>query len=140
MSLGYSLVATLDAKYEFDTIKFLLEKGQALGCTYYTFNEDMDHYFDIKPLFSSIETANYLFYKKDNEYDSSHCITVKVDTTVFNLHILNDTKILIMFNCLVNKWSKKFLFQEEPDIDIQRYSKLMLGFIEDFKIINFKVR
>ena len=66
-------------------------------------------------------------------------MTVKVDTTVFNLHVLNDTKILVMFNGLGIKWNKKFLFQEEPDVDIQRYSKLMLDLVADFSIINFKV-
>lgn len=134
MSLGYSIASELDLAYTSENIQTILEIGQGLGILYYKSNENSDNFFDITLLPSVTNAVNYLLYEKENEYDSLHYVTAKLEETIFNFHILNDAKIIIMFNGLGFAWSKKFIGQEKPDLDIQRYTKLMLDIIKDFKI------
>ena len=136
MALGYSITAKLDAYYDSNNIEFILNKGITIGLRYSEFILGKIDY----------SSAPYLSLNKALEAviqgisDSSlHCLVVKFQETFATLHFVNDGKyLLIMFSGMSFLWSKKYSNGKE-DIDIARYTRLLLDLVDDFKILELHV-
>jgi hypothetical protein len=135
MSLGYSIAATLQENFLENTIKNILEKGASLGFVYYRYLLGNLNIGDI-PL--NVDDALIAIYEGYKEADM-YCITIAVEKTYFNLNFIEDNnKLIVMLPSLNALWSRKYK-NNEFDIDIERYVKIFLGLVHDYKILDMHV-
>lgn len=132
MSVDYSVFCNLNLKYNDDNIKKILSKGEKLGMQYYTST------FGCIPAENDIQLYTNTAieeFKKDPPI-----IRVVYQETLLSFGIFknSDNRISIMFPSLGCGWSK--IFQDgTEDLDMDRYSRLMLDLIDDYQIESFVV-
>lgn len=132
MSLGYSIITELYKEYSRQNIIEILKKGELLGITYYEF---VPGEYEIRTLpFSAEEAATYILHNtKDTPW-----IIGKINDTQITIHFMNfPLGIALMFNNFTYPWIK--IFNNTQEIDIVKYTKLMLDFVENYEIIKLVV-
>jgi hypothetical protein len=85
----------------------------------------------------NLQQATLFPFKGDQDYDV-RSITVNFDDTYADLTFSNTKNISITFSGLSHLCLKVFK-QNETDIDIVRYVKILLDLIYDFRIISMAV-
>lgn len=134
MSLGYSVVAKLNANYQESHIRDILRRGAELGIGYHDFSLGLMSYSSPE---LEINEATRLVLK--GAPDDLHCLTISVQETYATLHFLNDEGyLLIMFSGLSHLWSKKY-FDGDEGIDIARYVKTLLDLVDNFRVLELRV-
>lgn len=100
----------------------ILQKGSQLGFKYFN---------DTEPL-TTEQAAEFI--TKDTQ---SRFLQVQYKDTNFNLRFYNNFYQEVLFVNLSPAWSKTFN-NDETDIDVARYSALMLDLMDDYEILEMK--
>lgn len=133
MALGYSVHVDIDLLYNPENVLLILEKGKSLSMKYHFLNDQYEFSKD------EITTHQALEILLEKDFFKIRWIPVIYLDTSFFLHILTeDKKIIVMLSSLSHRWSKEFLNNIE-DLDMDRYSRLMLDLVGDHKIESFKI-
>lgn len=137
MSLGYAISTVIDLQYNPINIQKILEKGAYLEFLYYTFTfEDVDLSKKI-PL--SLEVAASLIF--NGIPDQMHCVFAQKQEMYFNLYILKESdNTTIVFHGFKNAWYRAQSNPEDYDLDLVRYTRLMLDLIEEYRLIELEVK
>ncbi len=135
MSLSYSILTRIDAKYNSKNIKSILNKGHEHHFIYYQFV--LGEMNIASPELSPEEATNSVI--RGLPEDDMHCLTVQILNTYATLHFWNNgTQMVIMLSGLSQIWSKIFEDGNE-DIDVARYAKALLDLVSDFKILEMHI-
>ena len=137
MSLGYLITTQLDIIYNKENIQKTIEVGtKNLYFKYYQI--DYSSMNCTGKLLSINETVNYIYLSKFDP--TMNIVLVEVEKSYFFLSFSQDyVHLTISFFNFFLPWSKKFIDDDTPDIDIARYIKLMLDLTSQYKILNLKV-
>lgn len=134
MSLGYDVFVKVKKDYNRQNIKDILDKGKQIGFVYYKY---ISIPLEIYSLPLSIDDAvNNVM--EENE-DGLQCLTVQINSTYSTLHIMDYGYLSLMLANFYYPWLKKFEEENDQDVDIGRYAKVMLDLVSDFKIIEMKI-
>jgi hypothetical protein len=126
----------LKAQKTEDNLKKILEQGETLGFVYYQYVWGETSFANSL----TTSTATKLLIKGDEDTDMPiHCLNVKVQDSYLILHYIKDNDDLsLMLSGLSDKWSQKYL-EIGSDIDIARYTKLMINLTEMFQIKEMQI-
>lgn len=137
MSKTYFIDLEIDACHSTETIKKILQEGESLGCTYF-----LPNFFEVDPStlqkLSVGEATNIIALGKKVSDDMIQFIVIKKMNTFFYLFILPTplhTEISIthfLYPLLRN-------FDDDEDIDIAHYIKILLDISRKFKVLNLNV-
>lgn len=128
MSMRYSVNVVLWQNYSQEMVYKILEKGQHLGFKYEIHNQN-----DFKAI--SLNGALNFFLEAELPY-----LLVTYENTSFAMGIIKSGLSLhVSFIHFGEGWKKNYLNENEQEFDIQRYAKLMLDLIGDYKIFEFKI-
>lgn len=130
MSREYRISVEIDAKFTQDNIGKILSRGSCIGFVYYKFLT-----YSGEPL--NLQQATLFSYKGDQDYEV-RSITINFKDTYADLTFSSNENILITVSGLSDLWSKDFK-ENETDIDVARYIKILLDLIYDFRIISMVV-
>ena len=136
MALGYSIDAKIDLGYNKKSIRIILEKGFKKGFYYSEFILGKIDYAD-SPLLTLDQAVESVW--KGNAGSGLHCIIIRAENTFAIEHFIDEEiYITVMITGFSYPWLKKFQNGKE-DINIARYTRLLLDIIDDFRILELHV-
>lgn len=130
MSQRYSIIIGLDAPYNEETIRSVLEKGLHFDIKYRKFMDYGGQLLDIK------EAIKWCL--EEDEIDV-HCLATQINGIYTNLHFMNvDGSVRIILSDISYERLKLFKNGAE-DIDIASYAKTMIDLVDDYRILEMKI-
>jgi hypothetical protein len=138
MSRVYSIVTVIDLEFNKDNIKKILLKGERLGFKYYESNFNLINQPEKLKKFS-VDQANE--YVSTIIKDDPNGLEVQIENMFFSFFFYKkfDEIKLHFFGFDYLPWMKTFKPNGEEDIDINKYLKLMLDLVEEYRLLELKI-
>lgn len=131
MSLGYSIDVNINAPFNEENVKSILERGTERHFIYYKFMV-----YEGKKL--NLSDATRLVFDGDPDYDV-HCLSTKIENEYINLHFINSGGLItVMISGISHDATKKFKNDIE-DIDVAKYAKILLDITQNFQILSINI-
>jgi hypothetical protein len=132
----YMVLVELKAKYEINTIIDILAQGAALGFVYYDYILAMSN--EEAPILNVEQAAEKVLTGQPRE-KNFNSIYIKYEDTNFIMFFYPKEDLLEVMICAFGyAWEKSFI-HSYYNVDLARYTRLLLKVVNDFKIVRLQI-